>query len=445
MTTPEPNVTVNARAFLQGAQAILSESKTVLAEFRKCVSEFNATSRTILQELHAWRRSPSDASGSQRTEHHVAETRQSLLDFAINEEETQQSPSVSLESTSQHQGWTKVHALPPGYEDLVQLETPDLLSDGLSDGQAYTSSTEDLNSEKAPTGRHFTLERDAVSPRKYTISELLTYRLPAGHVDRTAWESMLKDVCDTSAITPRQTPKIRWALKFPFTDRGLRRGDSYLIPQLLGINLIEKLVEGHWEIARTIVICSTQRMTECAIETLEKIVSEITSRPPEANLGNGVAVVCDIVLKKQISRASTDFISRQKPVMVCSPSYAADFLAADVTQVLWLNLRLEGMVDLLQAFEACEESLIKSLRVTVVFDKSDKQQAWTIKTFLEETEAQVVTDLKAVDRHFPTRCMKMHCPAKLSTSDVSKVRAGRLQTESSHRRPVGVSNACSGD
>lgn len=87
--------------------------------------------------------------------------------------------------------------------------------------------------------------------------------------------------------------------------------------------------------------------------------------------------------------------------MVCSASYAADFLTADVTQVWWLNLRLEGMIDLLQAFEACEESLIKSLRVKVVFDKSDEQHAWTIKNFVDETGAQIVTDLKAVDRHFP--------------------------------------------
>ena len=377
---------------------MLSESKTVLAEFRKCVSEFNATSGTIFQELHALRGCASDASGSQRTDHHVPETQQSLLNF---EEETQQSLSISLESTSQHQARIAVHALPPDYEGflgpLVQLETRDLLSDG----QTYTSSTEDLNSEKASTGRHSTLEHDAVSPRKYTIPELLTYQPPAGHVDHIALKNMLKDVYDTSAITPRPTPRIRWALKFPFADKGLRRGDSYLIPQLLEINLIEKLVEGHWEIPRTVVICSTQRMTECAIETLEKSAADITSRHPDTNLGNGVAVVSETVLKMQISQASADFISGEKPIMVCSPSYAADFLAAEVTQVWWLNLRLEGMIELLQAFEACEESLIKSLRVMVVFDKSDEQQAWTIKNYLEETGAQVVTDLKAIDRHFP--------------------------------------------
>ena len=267
---------------------MLSESKTVLAEFRKGVSEFHATSRTILQELRALKEGASDASGSQRTDHHVPETQQFLSD---SEEEKQPSPSVSLESTSQHPAWTEMHALPPDHSDLlgplVHLETRDLLSDE----QAYTSSIDDSSSEKASTGRHSTLERDADSPRKYTIPELLTYRPPTGHVDHTAWKSMLKDICNTSAITPRPTPRIRCTLRFPFTDRGLRRGYGYLIPQLLEINLIEKLVEGHGEIPRTVVICSTQRMTECAVETLAKSVSDITSRHPNTNLGNGVAVV----------------------------------------------------------------------------------------------------------------------------------------------------------
>lgn len=76
-----------------------------------------------------------------------------------------------------------------------------------------------------------------------------------------------------------------------------------------------------------------------------------------------------------MSRMSSEFISGEKPVMVCSPSRAVDFLAANVTQVLWLNLKPEGMVDLLKAFGSCEETLTKSLRVTVVFDKSDEQEA----------------------------------------------------------------------
>ena len=162
-----------------------------------------------------------------------------------------------------------------------------------------------------------------------------------------------------------------------------------------------------------------------------KTVSAITSRQPDANLGFDGLVVCDIVLKKQISRGPTNFISGQKPVMVCLPSYAADFLAADVTQLLWMNLRSEGMIKLLQGSSTLCGTLWPSTDTTN--NKRGKS-----KTSLKPKRGRQQTWRQSIDSS--TSCMKMHyCSAKLSTSDVGKVRAGRLLTSSSHRRLVGVS------
>ena len=236
--------------------------------------------------------------------------------------------------------------------------------------------------------------------RTYSVAELLTYRNASHNDSSTKWPAISQEVFETTAA-PESTPKVIWTFKFPFASKTLKRGDSYMTPQLLEINVYEQVIDGRWQIPRTIVICSTKPIMQYAIAKLERCVAQTALRRPDGDIGDGVAVVHGDMDLDDILCASMEFINKDKPLMVCSQRYAVDFLTADIAQVYWLNVKMAGMDGLLQAFGECERKLSQSTQVIMVFGEDDVEQGWHVRKWVERSGAETVTPLSELDKYFP--------------------------------------------
>ena len=355
MSTAQAVSAAGATQMLKEAQALLSESRAILSELRKIASEFKTTSQSILKEMRAMSRDGPNAVRTLRPDRPVA-VDLSLLDFDTEEQRT-------LAVHNACSGARNHPAVPNPVTELVNHSLIDFTDDSTCDHPSLVSRVptvlQSISSTDDTTLTHaLKVESGIRGARRYTIPELLSHRAYASSIDDIEGSMMLKEISNKTTIS-ESVPKVIWTLRLPFATRTLKRGNSYMTSQLLEISVFERLVDGQWKIPRTLAICSTQRMADSVIEKMEKCLAEAASRHPEIDRGWGVAVAHDRTDIGQILQESSAFASNEKPLMVCSPKYAVDFLTAEIDQVYWLNVKTAGMEDLLKAFKHCNNIISK--------------------------------------------------------------------------------------
>ena len=374
---------------------LLMQTMELLQEIKNIAIDLKSTSHTMQRQLlelkalsnGAYQGQPAQRSASVTSSHHLYQNDNDLPPPSVHHAHRVVRQTSRLDSPGLADGHVDTRsAFPASREVTTSINKND-------DSSTILETTKDapLTTASMPVNSQSTNDI-AINNNKYTVAQLLECRpTPTEDDILPKWKEALVKFL-------RPPPSIRWTLSFPFASRYLIRGDSYMTPQLLKIDVQEKLVDGQWQIPRTVIICSTTLMVQHAEMKLKRCVSGSAARHPEIDFGEGLSVA--VGNDQEILEASTPFIHKERPLIICTPKDAGDLLTADIDQVWWLNVKMPGMSDLLDGFQACVPKLSRSFEVTVIFGKEDHQPARYIKRWLADTGAEVLTPLTDVDRHF---------------------------------------------
>ena len=202
----------------------------------------------------------------------------------------------------------------------------------------------------------------------------------------------------TVAVAPAPAVPASAATSVPPTNRNIvfriRRarqvGDTrqYSNAQLAQMNINADIVNGEWQMPRTMVVASNKPMLGSAMKKIENMVSRAKMGLPDLETEN--VVVC---LYPDTGSAATinSWKSRSSQILICSPGDAIDLLDDGIVQVFMFNLKgrdwenTKLLIGLL-----CTQSTAVNISVTVIVDWEDQRMEQMIRSLLAGLGATVI-------------------------------------------------------
>jgi hypothetical protein len=244
----------------------------------------------------------------------------------------------------------------------------------------------------------------------YPTERLLELRQDAGLSGET------RNVLNRMGILKHAAPRpsifgVQWRLACPFANPDLARRDSYMVPQLMAVN-IRPVPEGDsWRLPKTLVVASTQTALDHIRVKVENVLSNLSRDPLYPGLivpPNTPPDYKPWSSLEYIEQCLEDFATGVAPIMVCTPDLAAKVVERDVEHIWWLNVKVQmkehsdALVEMLDALKECEGALQRVLRLTVCFGQDDKLEARFFKAWLKDYKPDLagVDGLAEFERHF---------------------------------------------
>jgi hypothetical protein len=183
-----------------------------------------------------------------------------------------------------------------------------------------------------------------------------------------------------------------WRLSLPFTNPELKRRDSYLVPQLLAINIRPVLEGSVHRLPRTVIVASTEPALRAILTKVTGVMRTLGRDPQYGNIAvpTYLATAYHPSSDEYISERIEEFVDGTAPIIICSPDYAKTVLRYDVEQVWWLNVKAQvpehrlAVEGLLQGLADCRGKLMTPMTVTICLGEDDTIEAAMIKRWLQE-------------------------------------------------------------